>query len=427
MKIKSVQHNFIMKSMMTAANVIVPLIIYPYICRILNPAGVGAVSFAQSIIYYFQIFALLGVPTYGIRACARVRDDKEELSRTVHEILFINLITGIISYAALFICMAVVPQIRNEKALFLVASLSIICSIISCEWLYSGLEKYDFMAIASLSFKILMIIATFLFIKNENDYVIYAGVYVLGTTGWGIVTFLNLKKVIYIKNLGSYDFKRHLKPVGIFFAMAIATTIYTQMDSVMIGFIKGTIENGYYDAAVKAKMAVVSCLSSLGAVLLPRSAYYLEKGEKDEFLSISSKALKLISIASVSICVCLVLLAEPIIMLLSGKQFVNSIIPMKIIMPSIIFIGITNITGIQMMIPLGREKQVLYSEIVGAVINLIVNALLIPKLGASGAAIGTVAAEFAVFIVQIISIRDVLPLLKKAKTQETEKSDGSNN
>lgn len=427
MKIKSVQHNFIMKSMMTAANVIVPLIIYPYICRVLNPAGVGAVSFAQSIIYYFQIFALLGVPTYGIRACAKVRDNKEELSRTVYEILFINLITGIISYAALFICMAVVPQIRNEKALFLVASLSIMCSIISCEWLYSGLEQYDFMAIASLSFKILMIIATFLFVKNENDYVIYAGVYVLGTTGWGIVTFLNLKKMIYVKNLGNYDFKRHLKPVGIFFAMAIATTIYTQMDSVMIGFIKGTIENGYYDAAVKAKMAVVSCLSSLGAVLLPRSAYYLEKGKKDEFLSISSKALKLMVIASVGICGCLVLLAEPIILLLSGKQFVNSIIPMKIIMPSIIFIGITNITGIQMMIPLGREKQVLYSEIVGAVINLIVNALLIPKLGASGAAIGTVAAEFAVFIVQIISIRDVLPLLKKSKTQETEKSDGSNN
>ena len=427
MKIRSVQHNFIMKSMMTAANVIVPLIIYPYICRVLNPAGVGAVSFAQSIIYYFQIFALLGVPTYGIRACARVRDDKEELSRTVHEILFINLITGIISYAALFICMAAVPQIRNEKALFLVASLSIICSIISCEWLYSGLEQYDFMAIASLSFKILMVIATFLFIKNENDYVIYAGVYVLGTTGWGIVTFLNLKKVIYVKNLGNYDIKRHLKPVGIFFAMAIATTIYTQMDSVMIGFIKGTLENGYYDAAVKTKMVIVGCITSLGAVLLPRSAYYLENGKRDEFFKISSKALKLMTATSLLVCIICIAVAEPIILLLSGKQFVNSIIPMKIIMPSIIFIGITNITGIQMMIPLGREKQVLYSEIVGAVINLIVNSLLIPKLGASGAAIGTVTAEFAVFIVQIISIRDILPLLKKSKTQETEKFDGSNN
>ena len=427
MKIKSVQHNFIMKSMMTAANVIVPLIIYPYVCRVLNPAGVGAVSFAQSIIYYFQIFALLGVPTYGIRACAKVRDNKEELSRTVHEILFINLLTGIISYTALFIFMALVPQIRNEKVLFLVASLSIVCSLISCEWLYSGLEQYDFMAIASLAFKVMMVIATFLFIKNENDYVVYAGVYVLGTTGWGIVTFLNLRRVIFIRNLGNYDLKRHLKPIGIFFAMAIATTIYTQMDSVMIGFMKGTVENGYYDAAVKAKMAVVSCLSSLGAVLLPRSAYYLEKGRKKEFFSMSSKALKMMILASVSICVLLVLLAEPVILLLSGKQFVNSIVPMKIIMPSIIFIGITNITGIQMMIPLGREKQVLYSEIIGAAINLIVNALLIPKLGASGAAIGTVAAEIAVFTVQIISIRDILPMLKNAKIYETEKPDGDNN
>lgn len=401
--------------MMTAANVVVPLVIYPYICRVLKPAGVGNVNFAQSIIYYFQMIALLGVPTYGIRACAKVRDDRTELTRTVHEIFSINIVTGLISYTLLFICMQLVPQIRNEKALFLTASLSILCNVISLEWMYSGLEQYDFMCIASLCFKALMVAATFMFVKSEKDYAVYAGVYVLGTIGWGLVTFLNAGRFIELKNVGGYNVKKHLKPIGVFFAMAIATTIYTQMDSTMIGFIKGTTENGYYDVAVKAKMALVSVLTSLGAVLLPRSAYCLEKGDEDGFYKMSSNALKFMAVVTVSVCVCLIIIARPVIMIFAGSGYENSVTPMKTIMPSIVFIGLTNITGIQMMIPLGREKQVLYSEIAGAVVNLIVNALLIPKLGATGAAIGTVAAEFAVLVYQIVAIRDVIPKLVKKK------------
>ena len=89
---KSLKLNFVMNAILTMSQFIFPLITFPYVSRILLPEGTGKVSFATSVISYFAMFAQLGIPTYGIRACAQVRDNKEELTRTAQEIFFINLI-----------------------------------------------------------------------------------------------------------------------------------------------------------------------------------------------------------------------------------------------------------------------------------------------------------------------------------------------
>ena len=214
--------------------------------------------------------------------------------------------------------------------------------------------------------------------------------------------------------MGEYNFRQHIKPISVFFAMSIATTIYTNMDNVMLGFIKGTTENGYYDAAVKIKNILVSFVSSLGTVLLPRVSYYIETGEKEEFSRITKKALNFVFLLSVPLCVYFIIFARPSIYLLSGTMFENSILPMRLIMPTLVFIGLTNIIGLQILVPLGKENQVLYSEIAGAVVNIIVNMFLIPRMGAAGAAIGTVLAEIMVFIVQVYALKDVVvKILKK--------------
>ncbi|MBS4968904.1 MAG: polysaccharide biosynthesis C-terminal domain-containing protein [Lachnospiraceae bacterium] len=214
--------------------------------------------------------------------------------------------------------------------------------------------------------------------------------------------------------MGAYDFRQHIKPISIFFAMSIATTVYTNMDNVMLGFIKGATENGYYDAAVKIKNILVSFVSSLGTVLLPRVSYYIQTGEREEFSRITKKALNFVFLLSVPLCVYFIIFARSSIYLLSGTLFENSILPMRLIMPTLVFIGLTNIIGLQILVPLGKENQVLYSEIAGAAVNIIVNMLLIPRMGAAGAAIGTVLAEIMVFIVQVYALKDVVVrILKK--------------
>lgn len=406
--------NFIMNCILTASSMIFPIITYPYVARILQPDGIGTVSFANSVITYFSMFAQLGVPTYGIRACAKVRDDKEKLSRTVQEILLINMITCLIVYIAFGFALFFIPQFRQEKFLYIIMGTLILFNTIGVEWLYKGLEQYSYITIRSIIFKFIALLAMFLLIHEKEDYVIYGGITIFAAAGSNVLNFINLRKYIYLRPVGEYNFGQHLKPISIFFAMSIATTVYTNMDNVMLGFIKGTTENGYYDAAVKIKNILVSFVSSLGTVLLPRVSYYIEKGEKEEFSRITKKALNFVFLISIPMCIYFIIFARPSIYLLSGTLFENSILPMKLIMPTLVFIGLTNIIGIQILVPLGKENQVLYSEIVGAVVNIIVNSMLIPQMGAAGAAIGTVLAEAAVFVVQVMALRgEIIPALKK--------------
>ena len=375
----SLKLNFIMNAILTMSSFVFPLITFPYISRILLPVGTGKVSFATSLISYFSMFAQLGIPTYGIRACAKVRDDRLELTRTAHELLAINLVMDVISYAVLFLALLFLPRLQEDRTLYVVVSATILLSSIGMEWLYKALEQYTYITVRSIIFKFVALIAMFLLVHNQNDYVIYGGISIFASSASNVFNFINVHKYIDMKPVGGYHFKRHFKAIGVFFAMSCATTIYTHLDTVMLGFIATDEDVGYYNAAVKIKTILVSIVTSLGTVLLPRSSYYVEHGLMDEFIRIAKKALNFVFILASPLMVYFIIYAKQGIYFLSGSAYAGSIMPMKIIMPTLLLIGITNVLGIQILIPLGREKIVLYSEIAGAVVDLILNAILIPK------------------------------------------------
>lgn len=414
MKQKSVKTNFIMNIILTMSNFIFPLITFPYVSRVLLPEGTGRVSFATSLISYFVMFAQLGIPTYGIRACAKVRDDRIKLTRTAQEFLIINIIMSIISYAVLFVALFTIPRLQEDRVLYLVVSLTIILTSIGMEWLYKALEQYTYITIRSVIFKFIALIAMFALVHEKSDYVVYGGITILAASASNIFNFINAHKYIDLKPVGNYDFKRHLRAVGIFFAMACATTIYTHLDTVMLGFMKTDIDVGYYNASVKIKTILVSIVTSLGTVLLPRASYYVENGMMNEFNRITRKALSFVVVAATPMMIYFILFAKEGIFFLSGGAYAGSIIPMQLIMSTLLFIGITNILGIQMLVPLGKEKVVMYSEIAGAVVDVIINAILIPRFASAGAAIGTLVAEFVVLLVQYYALRkDISSTLKQ--------------
>ncbi len=397
---KSLKLNFIMNAILTMSNVIFPLITFPYVSRVLLPAGTGKVSFATSLIAYFTLFADLGIPTYGIRACAQVRDNREELTRTAQELLTINLVMDVISYAFLILALIFVPRLHEDRTLYIVVSLTIILSAIGMEWLYKALEQYTYITIRSIIFKFIALIALFLLVHKETDYVIYGGISIFAASASNILNFINVHKYIDMKPVGHYHFKRHLKPIAVFFAMSCATTIYTHMDVVMLGFMTTDADVGYYNAAARIKTALVAIVTSLGTVMLPRASYYIEQKNMDEFNRITKRAINFVFLAALPMMLYFILYARQGILFLSGAAFANSILPMQIIMPTLLFIGLSNLLGLEVLVPQGKEKIVLYSEIAGAVINIIINAVLIPRLASIGVAIGTLAAEFVVLAVQ---------------------------
>ena len=408
--------NFVMNAILTMSQFLFPLITFPYISRILLPTGTGKVSFATSVVSYFALFAQLGIPTYGIRACAKVRDDRKALERTVQELFLINLIMSILAYIVLFLAIAFVPRMRQEKALFLIVGLTILFNAIGMEWLYKALEQYTYITVRSIIFKLIAVVAMFVLVHEQKDYVIYGGISILAASASNVFNFFHAHKYVSIKPVGSYNFRQHLKPIVIFFAMSCAATIYTNLDTVMLGFMTSDAEVGYYNAAVKIKSILVSVVTSLGVVLLPRASYYVECKLMDKFCRITHVALNFVILISVPLTVYFILFAKEGIFFLSGAEYEASIVPMQIIMPTLLFIGLTNIMGIQTLIPLGKEKVVLYSEIAGAVADLLLNVALIPSMASAGAAIGTVVAEGVVFAVQFWALRkEVLSAYQKVR------------
>lgn len=406
-KSKSIKLNMIMNAVLSMSSFIFPLITFPYVSRILLPVGTGKVSFANSIISYFVLFAQLGIPTYGIRACAKLRDDRDRLSKTVQEVFIINMIMSIAVYIVFLAMLFIVPKMREEKSLFLVESSLIIFSAIGIEWLYKAMEQYTYITVRSLIFKLIALIAMFVLIHKEKDYVIYGAVSVFAASASSILNFFNAHKLVKIKPYKNYELKSHLKPIAVFFAMSCATTIYTHLDTVMLGFVKTDTDVGLYNAAVKIKSILVSVVTSLSVVLLPRVSYYIENNQTDEFRRITKKVINFVMLTAAPLMIYFMIYAKEGILLLSGKAYEGSVIPMQIIMPTLLFIGLTNVMGIQILVPMGREKQVLISEIAGAAVNLVLNSVLIPRFAAAGAAVGTLVAELVVWCVQFAMLKDM--------------------
>ena len=405
MRESSIKRNFVMNAILNASTFIFPLITFPYVSRVLLPVGTGKVAAATSLISYFAMVAQLGIPTYGIRACARVRDDKEKLSKTVHELFFINLIMSFIVYVVFFVALFNVKELAEDRALYIICSTTIVFNLIGMEWLFKALEQYSYITANSILFKFVALILMFVLVHDQGDYLFYGVTTIAAAAGSNVMNFINVRKYISLTSIGNYNFRQHLKPVFVFFAMSIATTVYTNLDTVMIKFIQGDEQVGYYNAAVKVKTIVVSFVTSIGTVLLPRVSYYIDQKRYKEFREVTAKALNLVILMALPMTVYFIFYAKEAIVFLAGNAYTPAILPMQVIMPTVFLIGLTNVMGIQILVPLGKEKYVLISEIVGAIVNLIINMWLIPLYGCTGAAIGTLVAEFAVLVAQAIALR----------------------
>lgn len=404
-KIHSVKYNLIMNVILKMSSFIFPLITFPYVSRVLGATANGKVAFATSVIYYFTVIATLGIPTYGIKVCANYRDDIEKLSKIVKELLIICSIMMIISYAIFFIALNTFPQLYEEKILMLINSITILLTVIGVEWFYQAIEQYDYITIRNLVFKIISIILMFAFVHESKDYVLYGAITILGTTGSNVLNILRLNKFVHLNKKYHLEFKMHIKPIFVLFMLTAATMIYTSLDTTMLGFISGDTQVGYYNAAIKIKNILVSLVTALGTVLLPRLSYYITNGMQNKFNNLIKKSFNFVFLISVPLTFYCILMASDCINFLAGNGYSGSIVPMQLITPTIIFIGLTNIIGIQILVPLGFEKKTVISTIIGAVVNLILNYILIPLYASSGAAFATMVAELLVLITQLIMIR----------------------
>lgn len=399
-KIKNLKNNFIFNTFRIIINLLFPIIIFPYVSRVLDPEGIGKVAFTNSVSEYFIMFASLGIPLYGIREVAKVRDNKQKLEITTSEIFLLNLITTLVVIVFYFIILYL-GYLGQEKSLLKIMSLNIFLTFLGVEWFYQGLEEYKYIAIRSIFFKIISLILIFILVKTKKDYISYGLITVLSTVGSNIFNFFKLKSFTNL-TFKKLNIKRHLKPIAMIFSMNIAISIYTNLDNVMLGYKSTETAVGLYSSGIKLVKLVLGIVTSLGTVMLPRISNYIHNGLENELKNLLNKVFKFIMMLSLPCFLGLYLTSKEIILIFAGNGFEEAVTTMRYLTPIIVFIALSNLIGIQILYPRGEEKKVLISVVIGAIVNFSLNWILIPKYAQNGAAISTSIAEGLVLLVQII-------------------------
>lgn len=401
--VASVKTNILLNGINTVTGILFPLITFPYAARILLPEGIGIVNFQMSIINYIVLLTSIGIPMYAIKEVARHQNDRQKRDTTTVEILILSTVLCLIGYVGVWALAEYVPRIHQEAKLFYVLSLTIIFTTVGVSWFYQGIEDFKFITIRGIIVRVVSACALFVFVRDADDLIAYGLITVGSTVGNNLINFAHLRKHIEPRNL-QITFSgiiRHLNPSLKVFVLNLIISLYIHLNSVMLGFLSDDEEVGFFTAGTKITFVALSIIGSLGAVLLPRCSNLIHENRMDEFKVLIDKSVRMLICLSLPIMAGLAILVSPIILAFCGDAFESSEQVMLWTLPIIFFISLTNLMGLQILYPMDKVSIVIKSVTGGALINIVLNLLLIPSYGATGAAIATLCAEGSVFVIQV--------------------------
>lgn len=404
----SLTSNIIFTSVRAAASMIFPLITFPYTSRILGPEGNGKLNFASSFVQYFIYLSSLGIPLYGTREIAKVRNNPAELRNVAQELFLLQFSASMLATLVYFVVVMMTPKMYSEFHLFAITSTSIALSSLSVGWLYQGQEDFRFITIRSLAFSVISIIALFIFVHQQSDYIISAIISVVAGFGSSVLNFRRAFPQLAGARTAPLNFRRHFRPLAQTFMMDAVINCYINLDNVMLGLISSTTAVGYYSAAMKLTKMVLNVMNSAAASFIPRMSNLIGEGRSEEYERILRKSFSIVLMLCIPSTTGLLLLRHEIIHLLAGARYANTAPCLAITAPVILMIGLSNIPAFQILYPRGRIDKVILSVSLGLATSLTLNLLLIPRLQAVGTAIASLAAETVVLIALAWIARDTV-------------------
>lgn len=399
----SVKKNSLYSIIKTGSSILFPLITFPYISRVLLTDNVGKIQYGLSIVSYFALIASLGISTYAIRECSGIRNDKSKLSKNASEIYSINIIFTIIAYVALAITLIFLRKLDNYRTLIVIQSVTIVATTLGADWLNSAMEDFKYITLRTVFFQVCSLVLMFIFVKQEEDYMKYAVICVLSSAG------ANITNIWYRRNryckMGftlHIDWKRHMEPIIYLFVMVLAQTIFNSVDSTMLGSMHGDFEVGIYAAAHKILNIINQVVGSLLWVIMPRMAYYFAEGDYDNINRLLRKVLQFNITLGLPCIVGTITLSGDIIRVVAGDAFIAGAPVLQILMLGFIFSLVGgSFLGNAVLLPSKQEKYYMIVCCISAIINIILNYLMIPYWGARAAA-GTTAVCSIIILVLLL-------------------------
>jgi O-antigen/teichoic acid export membrane protein len=386
------KNKFVYQFALSVSQVLFPLITYPYVSRILGPAALGKVNYVDFLAQLFIVLAAFGIPYYGVREIARVKNDPVRRSKVAREILAIHLLlTGI---STLAFCIIAFSSKEGEPRLLLLATLNILVGAFGCEWYMQGTEAFRYTAIRTILLRFASVVAIFMLVRSAADYWLYFAILVATPL---LTALLNFSKLIRETSFsGSASLARHWKPLSILFLTSSAISLYVFFDTIILGKLTSDATVGYYTTGLKITKLCLLLALSVGAVLMPRMAQVFESKQWEDARRYLTKSFDFLITVSIPLCAALYLLAPEIISIIAGDEFSRSVNVLRLLAWLPLLIALSTLFGVQVLVPLGKEKQLLIAVILGSVTSLSLNFSLIPLWQERGAAIATLSTEAVV-------------------------------
>lgn len=409
-KKKNIKINMVLSTIKSLFSVIFPLITFPYVSRVLKVDNIGKINFAISIIGYFQLIARLGITDFAIKEGAKLKNT-DKFKTFCNEIFSINVISSVISYIILIICILFSTKLKGYVILLFIQSVSIIFTTLGREWLYMIDEDYLYITIRTILVQIISIVAMFIFVKEPKDYIIYAVISVGASCGANILNMVKLQKFVPLKfKITSYS-KKIIKPILILFASSISVTIFTNLDTTILGITCSDYNVGIYSTSVKIYNILVSVIVSVIYVVLPRmSKLTVKESDRTELTMFAKATNDLLVTFALPIAVGLIFLAPEVITVLAGNSYLDAVVSLRILSMAFFCCVIGTFLGECILLPYNHEKTLLYINIGSAGINLVLNLLLIPIWKQDAAAFTTLISQFCGWMFCVITSRKYLKI-----------------
>lgn len=403
----NVKKNFIYNTFYQVLSILTPLITTPYLSRILGSDKIGVFSYNFSIVHYFSLFIMLGLNNYGNRTIASCRDDKQLLSHNFISIYSFQLFCGLIVSICYF-CYVFV--FASQRIIALLFYFYLFGEIVDINWFFFGMEEFKLTVIRNSIIKIASTVMIFLCVKNIDDIDNYCFIFSISFFISQICLWPYITKRIKFQKVTLSDIAVHIKPNCILFVTVVLVSLFKIMDKIMLGLLSSYEEVGFYESSEKIVSLPTALINALGVVMLPRATNLISNNKEDVARRYIGVSISFALLIASSMCFGIMGLSKEFVPMFYGKGFDKCILVFIAILPSSLFLAFANVIRTQYLLPKKMDKSYVISASAGAIVNIIINLIMIPKMGSVGAAIGTFFAEFAVCFCQVYAVRKYLPI-----------------
>ena len=383
--------------------IILPIITTPYVTRIFSSDDLGTYGYFSSIVTYFILLATLGVANYGTKVISGHRKDIDKNFWGIYSLQLGATIFSIFLYCVLYIFL---QFMHNPVALIL--GLSLLSKGLDISWLFQGLEDFRKITARNITVKLVGVIAIFLFIKSANDLHLYVFLLTIFELLGQLSMWLPAREFIGKPHFDWEYAKQHLRPIILLFLPQIAISLYVTLDRTMLGALASTKDVGIYDQALKLVNILLTLVTSLGSVMLPRVSNLLSLGDHKAINKMHEMSFLIYNLVIFPIMAGMLIVNDDFVNFFLGQDFQEARYAIAIMIFRMFFIGWTNIMGIQILIPHNKNKEFMLSTTIPAIVSVGLNLLLLPKLGYIGAAIVSVLTEVLVWLIQLFYTRSYL-------------------